>query len=175
MDLYAQDSWKITPKLTLNIGLRWDATFRFHEKYGHWANFNLDAVDPNLGIKGAIEYANSFEKNQDWHNFGPQVGIAWNPWRKFVFRGSFGITYAPIGIQYFSGVPYAYAPGFHGTNNADAPFRWDNGYPGVFTPGTKDTTPPITQFPVVNINPNALEPGYTDNWNIGVQYEVSKN
>ncbi len=179
MDLYAQDSWKITPKLTLNIGLRWDATFRFHEKYGHWANFNLDAVDPNLGIKGAVEFASSgsdsFEKNQDWHNFGPQVGIAWNPWKRFVFRGSFGITYVPIGIQYFSGVPYAYAPGFHGTNNADAPFQWDNGYPGVFTPGTKDTTPPITQFPVVNINPNALDAGYTDNWNIGVQYEVSKN
>lgn len=177
MDLFAQDSWKITPKLTLNIGLRWDATFRFHEKYGHWANFDLNAIDPALGIKGAIEYArsgrDSFEKNQDWHNFGPQVGIAWNPWKKFVFRGSFGITYAPIGIQYFSGVPYAYAPGFHGTNSAAAPFQWDSGYPGVFTPGTKVTTPPITQFPVVSIDPNALLAGYTDNINVGVQYELT--
>ena len=179
MDLYAQDSWKITPNLTLNIGLRWDATFRFHEKYGHWANFNLDAVDPALGIKGSIEYASSgsdsFEKNQDWHNFGPQVGLAWNPWKKVVFRGSFGITYVPIGIQYFSGVPYAYAPGFHGTNSAAAPFQWDNGYPGVFTAGAKTTTPPITQFPVVTIDPNALLAGYTDNWNLGVQYELAKN
>lgn len=179
MDLYAQDSWKITPKLTLNIGLRWDATFRFHEKYGHWANFDLNATDPALGIKGANVYAqsgsDSFEKNEDWHNFGPQIGVAWNPWKKFVFRGSFGISYVPIGIQYFSGVPYGYAPGFHGTNSAAAPFRWDNGYPGVFTQGTKTTTPPITQFPVVTIDPNALLDGYTDNFNLGVQYEVSKN
>lgn len=68
-------------------------------------------------------------------------------------------------------MPYAYDPGYRGTNAAAAPFKWDNGYPGVFTPGTKSTTPPLAQFPVVNIPPNALTAGYTDNWNIGVQYE----
>ena len=82
MDLFAQDSWKVTPKLTLNIGLRWDATLRLHEKYGHWANFDLNAVDPNLGIPGTVVYASggsdSFEKNEDWHNLGPNIGIAWN-------------------------------------------------------------------------------------------------
>lgn len=179
MDLFAKDSWKITSNLTINIGLRWDATFRFHEKYGHWANFDLNAIDPNLGIKGANVYANggsdSFEKNQDWHNFGPQIALAWNPWKRVVFRGAFNILYAPIGIQYYQGVPYGYAPGFQGTNSAAASFNWDAGYPGVFVPGTKTSTPPITQFPVVNINPNALLAGYTDNWNLGVQYELTKN
>ncbi len=179
MDLFAQDSWKVTSKLTVNLGLRWDATFRFHEKYGHWANFDLNAIDPNLGIKGANVYAtgggDSFEKNEDWHNFGPQIAIAWNPWKRVVFRGSFNILYVPIGIQYWEGVPYAYAPGFRGTNSAAASFNWDAGYPGVFTPGTKTSTPPITQFPVVNIDPNSLQAGYTDNWNLGVQYELTKN
>ena len=176
MNLFAQDNWKVTPKLTMNIGLRWDATFRFHEKYGHWANFDLNAIDPNLGIKGAIVYAkgggDSFEKNEDWHNFGPQIGLAYNPWRKVVLRGSFGILYVPIGIQYYEGVPYGFAPGFRGTNSAGA-FNWDNGYPGVFVPGTKTTTPPITLFPVVTVDPNALLAGYTDNWNLSVQYEIS--
>ena len=179
MDLFVQDSWKLTPKLTVNWGLRWDATFRFHEKYGHWANFDLNATDPNLGIKGAVLYANSgsdsFEKNEDWHNFGPQVGVAWNPWRRVVFRGSFGILYVPIGIQYWEGVPYAFDPGYRGTNAATAPFNWDSGYPGVFTPGTKSSTPPIAQFGIVNVDPNALLAGYTDNWNLGVQYELTKN
>ena len=179
MDLFAQDSWKIRPNLTINVGLRWDATFRYHEKYGHWANFDLNAIDPNLGIKGANVYANggsdSFEKNEDWHNFGPQIAIAWNPWKRVVFRGAFNILYVPIGIQYWEGVPYAYAPGYRGTDAAAAPFNWDAGYPGVFTPGTKTTTPPITQFPVVNVDPNSLLAGYTDNWNFGVQYELSKN
>ena len=179
MDLFVQDRWKLTPKLTINWGLRWDATFRFHEKYGHWANFDLNAIDPNLGIPGSVVYANSgsdsFEKNEDWHNFGPQIGISWNPWRRVVFRGAFSILYVPIGIQYWEGVPYAYDPGYRGTNAAAAPFNWDNGYPGVFTPGTKSSTPPITQFPIVNIDPNALLAGYTDNWNLGVQYELTNN
>ena len=179
MDLFVQDRWKVSPKLTINVGLRWDATFRFHEKYGHWANFDLNAIDPNLGIPGSIEYLNngsgSFEKNEDWHNFGPSIGIAWNPKPRLVLRGSFGITYVPIGIQYFEGVPYGYDPGYRGTNSAAAPFNWDGGYPGVFTPGTKETTPPVTQFPIVNVDPNALRAGYTDNWNFGVQYELSKN
>jgi Carboxypeptidase regulatory-like domain len=177
MDLFAQDNWKVTPKLTMNIGLRWDATFRFHEKYGHWANFDLNAIDPNLGIPGALVYAtgggDSFEKNEDWHNFGPQIGIAYNPWKRLVLRGSFGILYVPIGIQYYQGVPYGFAPGFRGTNASSSPFNWDSGYPGVFVPGAKTTTPPITLFPVVTVDPNALLAGYTDNWNLGVQYELS--
>lgn len=179
MDLFVQDHWKLTPKLTVNLGLRWDATFRFHEKYGHWANFDLNAIDPNLGIPGSVVYANSgsdsFEKNEDWHNFGPQIGIAWNPTKRLVLRGSFGILYVPIGIQYWEGVPYAYDPGYRGTNAASAPFNWDSGYPGVFTPGVKSSTPPITQFPIVNVDPNALRAGYTDNFNFGVQYELTKN
>jgi len=178
MDLFAQDSWKVTPKLTLNLGLRWDATFRLHEKYGHWANFDLTTVDPNLGIPGAVVYANgggdSFETSEDWHNFGPNVGVAWNPWKKFVFRGAFNMLYAPIGIQYWSGIPYGFAPGFQGVDAATTPFNWNSGYPGVFTPGTKSTTMPINILGAT-ISPNSLLAGYTDNWNIGVQYELKKN
>ncbi len=179
MSLFAQDSWKLSPRLTLNLGLRWDATFRLHEKYGNWANFDLNATDPNLGIKGAIVYAqngsSSFETNEDWHNFGPQIGLAWNPWKRVVFRGSFAITYIPIGIQFWEGVPYGFAPGVRGTNSAPGAFNWDNGYPGVFTPGTKSSTPSPSLFPIVSVDPNALEAGYTDNWNLGVQYELGRN
>ncbi len=130
MSLYAQDSYKVTSKLTLSLGLRWDATFRFHEKYGHWANFNETATDPTLGIPGTLQFANSgsnsFETNEDWKNFGPRIGIAYAPWQKWVFRGSFGITYVPIGTQYYHGVPYGFAPGFQGTNNVTTPYQWDS-------------------------------------------------
>lgn len=178
MDLFAQDSWKIAPKLTVNIGLRWDVNFRLHEKYGHWANFDFNTVDPALGIEGALVYAHngsdSFEKNQDWHNFGPTLGIAWNPTRHLVLRAALNITYAPIGIQYWTGTPYGFAPGFRGTNASTAPFNWDSGYPGVFVPGQKTTTMPVNILGAT-ISPDSLEAGYTDNWNIGVQYELKKS
>jgi Carboxypeptidase regulatory-like domain len=177
MSLYAQDDFKVTRKLTLNLGLRWDAAFRLHEKNGNWANFNLTADDPNLGIPGSIQYLNngsgSWETRQDWKNFGPMVGFAYNPWEKVVFRGAFGITYVPIGMQYYEGIPYGFDPALRGTNSAGA-FQWDGGYPGVFTPGTKTTTPAINQFPVVSVDPRALWAGYTDNINVGVQFQLTK-
>jgi hypothetical protein len=177
MSLFVQDDFKVTPKLTLNMGLRWDVNFRLHETNGNWANFDLNAIDPNLGIKGAIQYAkngsDSFEKQQDWKNFGPTIGFAYNPWEKVVVRGAFGILYVPIGMQYYEGVPYGFDPGLRGTNSAGA-FNWDAGYPGQFTPGTKSSTPDISLFPIATVNPRALFTGYTENFNIGVQYQLTK-
>ena len=179
MSLYAQDDFKVNRKLTLNLGLRWDLNFRLHEKYGHWANFDLNAIDPNLGIKGALVYAkngsDSFEKNQDFKNFAPQIGFAYNPWEKVVFRGSVGMLYVPIGIQYWQGIPYAFDPGLRGTNAAPGAFNWDGGYPGVLTPGTKSSTPSPFLFPVVTVNPDTLKTGYSETLNLGVQYELTKS
>jgi hypothetical protein len=177
--LFAQDSYKMTPRLTLNLGLRWNVPLRFHEKYGHWANFDLNTIDPNLGIPGAIVYArnggDSFEKYGDAKNFGPQIGFAYSPRERWVVRGSWGMTFVPIGIQYFSGVPYGFAPGFRGTNMAAGPFRWDQGYPGQFTAGTMTSTPDPSLFPIATVDLHALTAGYTENWNVGAQYGVTKN
>ncbi|MGA7929025.1 MAG: carboxypeptidase regulatory-like domain-containing protein, partial [Candidatus Sulfotelmatobacter sp.] len=105
MALYAQDSYKVRPNLTLNFGLRWNYNFQFHEKNGSWANYDLQAIDPTLGIPGTLVYAkngsDSFEKDEYAANFGPQIGLAYSPWKKVVFRGSFGIVYFPPGVPYF--------------------------------------------------------------------------
>lgn len=179
MSLFAEDSYKVTPRLTLNMGLRWDYTFRFHEKYGHWANFDLNAVDPTYGVPGTLVYAkgggDSFEKNEYATNFGPQIGFAYNPWNKVVFRGSFGIIYNPVGVAYFQGTPNGFAPGFKGTNQVNSPFNWDtSGYPGVFQPGNTGGNP-FTVFPLVSVDPRALRVGYSDAFNLGVQYELTPN
>ncbi|HEY3973461.1 MAG TPA: carboxypeptidase regulatory-like domain-containing protein [Candidatus Sulfotelmatobacter sp.] len=186
MALYAQDSYKVRPNLTLNLGLRWNYNFRFHEKNGSWANYDLHAIDPTLGIPGTLVYAkngsDSFEKNEYAANFGPTIGFAYSPWRKAVFRGSFGIIYFPPGVPYFDGVPNGFAPGFKGTNQVSTPFNWDSGYPGVFQPGNKNSCGGATQptcpeylFPLVSVDPRALRVGYSDAFNFGVQYELTPN
>ncbi|MGP0020276.1 MAG: carboxypeptidase regulatory-like domain-containing protein [Candidatus Sulfotelmatobacter sp.] len=177
MSLFAEDSYKVTRKLTVNMGLRWDYTFRFREKYGHWANFDLNAIDPTYGIPGTLVYAkgggDSFEKNEYATNFGPQIGFAYNPWTKVVFRGSFGIIYNPVGVAYFQGTPNGFAPGFKGTNQVSNPFNWDaSGYPGVYQAGTTGGNP-STVFPLDSVDPRALRVGYSDAFNLGVQYELT--
>jgi hypothetical protein len=178
LSLFAQDSYKVTPKFTLNYGLRWQYVFRYHEKYGHWANFNLNEIDPNLGIPGVLEFAHdggdSFEQREYWTDLGPQIGFAYSPWTKWVFRGSFGILYLPPPEPYFNGVPNGFAPGFKGINQATTPFNWDSGYPGVFQPGSTDVSA-ANLFPLVTVDPHALMGGFSDAFNIGAQYEITPN
>jgi len=176
MSLFAQDSYKITPRLTLSAGLRWQYAWRFHEKYGHWANFDETQIDPNYDYPGKLVYAtgggDSFEKKEYWDGFGPSIGFAYNPKPKWVFRGSFALNLAPPNSPYFNGVPDHFAPGFQGTNSVNTPFNWDGGYPGVFKPGNKNADP-STIFPLVSVDPHALMPGFTDAFNIGLQYELT--
>jgi Carboxypeptidase regulatory-like domain/TonB dependent receptor len=176
MTLFAQDSYKVNPKLTLTAGLRWQYAWRYHEKYGHWANFDLSKIDPTYGYPGTLEFANgggdSFEKDEYWNGFGPQIGFAYAPANKWVLRGSFSLALLPTPGPYFDGVPNAFAPGFQGINSVKAPFNWDSGYPGVFQPGDKNVDP-SSLFPLVSVDPHALMPAYTDTFNIGVQYELT--
>ena len=178
MTLFAQDSYKLSSKLTLTGGLRWQYAWRYHEKYGHWANFDLNQIDPNYGYPGLLEYANgggdSFEKKEYWDGLGPQIGIAYAPANKWVIRGSFSLTLLPTPGPYFNGVPDGFAPGFQGTNTSTAPFDWDSGYPGVFEPGNKNADPNYL-FPLVSVDPHALMPAFTDTMNFGVQYELTPN
>jgi hypothetical protein len=176
MSLFAQDSYKLTPKLTLTAGLRWQYAGRYHEKYGHWANFDLTQIDPKFGYPGVLVYGNgggsSYEKKEYWDGFGPQIGFAYSPIKKWVVRGSFSLALLPPSEPYFSGVPNGYVPGFQGTNQVSAPFNWDAGYPGVFKPGNKGGDP-FSVFPLQAVDPHALMPAFTDTMNLGVQYELT--
>ena len=178
MSLFAQDSYKLNPKLTLTGGLRWQYAWRYHEKYGHWANFDLTQIDPNYGYPGVLTYGNgggsSYEKKEYWDGFGPQLGFAYAPWNKWVIRGSFSLALLPPSEPYFNGVANGYVPGFQGTNQVSTPFNWDGGYPGVFVPGNKGGDP-FTVFPLQAVDPHALMPAFTDTVNLGVQYEFTPN
>ncbi|MPY86858.1 MAG: hypothetical protein GEU99_02955 [Luteitalea sp.] len=181
--LYAQDDFRVTDKLTLNLGLRWEATTPLTEKYGHWANFEYDLVNTRLDIPGALAYAtdgsSSFMGERDWLEFGPRAGLAYRASDKLVIRGAYGILYMPLGLNFWSGVPYGFSPASQGTNQVvprvdRAPaFYWDRGYAGEFVPGSED--PNHVQNPMVRIDPRALEAGRIQQWNAGFELQIAKD
>jgi len=181
--LFAQDDFKVNRKLTLTLDLRWEATGPFTEKYGHWAHFDKTAISPKWGIPGTLVFAkdgkDSFEKQRDWKEFAPHVGVAYQLTPRAVLRGAYGIFFSPIGLNYWSGVPYGFAPGYQGRNEVrQAPglvpaFNWDSGYPGVFVPGSKDPDQILPWH--VTINPRSLFAGYVQQWNLGAEIELTKD
>lgn len=182
ISLFAQDNYKVTPKLTVNLGLRWGYNTRFHEKNGNWANFDQTAISPIYGVPGSLVFAkngsDSFEKNEYDNNYGPSLGIAWQFLPNVVVRASYGLIFNPVGVTFFSGVPDGFAPQL-GTNSANN-FNWTTNsgafnYPGVFTKATSSTDPSfMTPFPV-SVDPRSLRLGYSEAFNFGVQQQLTPN
>jgi len=174
IDLFAQDSYKITPKLTLNPGLRWTYNTRFHEKNGNWANFDPTVVDPQLtsvygaALPGSLVFANggsdSFDKYEYPNNYGPTLGIAYQLLPNVVIHASYGLIFNPVGITFFGGVPDSFSPQL-GSNSANS-FDWDNpsgggNYPGVVKKASLATDPStMLPFPV-ETDPHSLRLGYS--------------
>ncbi|MFB3902418.1 MAG: hypothetical protein ACE15E_03115 [Acidobacteriota bacterium] len=166
---------KLSPKLTLNLGIRWEQTQPLTEKNNVWTNFNPNLTNTALGVKGALEFASpdkrTFEGGKKWTDFSPRFGLAYQMSNKSVIRAGYGIFYSPIGIQYWSGIPhqeygahgFIATDKFNSTGNLPA-FNWNNGYPGNLIKPTKD--PNYLTWGMVAIDENALRPGYTHHYNV---------
>jgi outer membrane receptor protein involved in Fe transport len=102
---YAQDDWKVTPKLTLNLGLRWEYGSPYSEENNYISNFdpvsqtvltlNPHAVAGN-GIT-PVSPGGVYGKtliNPDLGDFSPRVGFAYALTSKTVIRGGYGTSYA---------------------------------------------------------------------------------
>lgn len=112
--LYFQDNWKVSPRLTLNLGLRYEYTSRFRERDNRHASFDLNPGSPTYGTvvlaKDGDHLAETFS-DPDRNNFAPRLGFAWQVTNKTVVRGGGGLFYGGVGY-YAVGQTTAASPPF---------------------------------------------------------------
>ncbi len=101
---FVQDDWKVSPHLTLNLGLRYEVSTPYEDRYNRLqiANFTADTgVNvPGIGeIHGVDQFVTNSKRHSttDWNNFGPRLGFAYQLAPKTVIRGGAGLYY---GINY---------------------------------------------------------------------------
>ena len=172
--LFAQDSWKVTRKLTLDYGLRWDYQTYMKEQYGRMQDAAFSTFDPITGHNGAVVYGASCNC-QFSHNypdaFGPRLGGAYQIDSKTVLRGGIGLQYdveeAPNGVLYSAADYYQVFPSGYGlspmqlsANPANNGLQGGNPYaPGNPYGNAPVVWPNLNQFKYPFPNGGLLSPG----------------
>ncbi len=190
--LFAQDSYKVTPTLTLNYGLRWDVDVPRREAHGDTSNISLSAPNPAAGgLPGALVFAgkgpgrngnvNERWANIWWKDYAPRFGFAWAPSSlqgKFVLRGGYGIlyganTYADFGNDLETG--FQATPTFNSPNGFDPAFNIASGFPGYTPPPNLNPSQinfqgnPATAY----VDPSYGRPAMIQNWSFEIQQQLA--
>ncbi len=187
---FAQDDWRVTPKLSVNLGLRYDLSLPIHEQNDLLANF-----DPAVGLQ-QVGRGIGRPYNTDYNNFGPRIGMAWDLYGngKTVVRAGAGVIYEIPHISVYigqsnlnanglalnpTGLAGAPAPG-GGTivattlspDRHDMSAAWKAGTPvfGDLSPSLA-TCSTDNLCPVFGTTKNLVTP-YVINWNFNVQQEL---
>ncbi len=101
--VYIQDDWHIVPKVTLNLGVRYETQMAPTYRHNTAEYFDPAAVNPISTVVskeylGAMTFVSSGHRgvyDTNWINVAPRIGLSYNPTAKFVVRGGFGIFYPP--------------------------------------------------------------------------------
>ena len=176
--VYAQDDWKATSKLTLNLGLRYEYPQSYRDLYGHQAayyptgpltpgsgsavyliptqseNAPLGPVFPALLAADNITLkysSNPYLIGQDRYNFAPRVGFAYRVTDRLVVRGGYGIFYG--GVE---------STGYYPNLGENFPFEFDSNFPA---PSCSLGNCPSNGF--------TLESGFTNAINAGLLNAIS--
>ncbi len=145
---YAQDDWKVSRKLTLNYGLRYDVFIPRYENRDNLSTFDLNLPNPAAGNRpGAMVFLGDGPgrsglqrlADTDFKAFGPRLGLAYALTPKTVLRSGYGIYYAQgnanAGLRdsLQSSVGFVAQPVFQSLDAGVTPgFNWDGGFPQNF-------------------------------------------
>jgi len=191
-DYYAvffQDSYKVTPTLTLNYGLRWDVDEPNREAHGDTSNISLTTPNPGAGnLPGALVFAGigtgrNGNVNERWANtwmkdLGPRFGFAWAPGflgKQTVLRGGYGILYGAMTYADFGGfnrTGFQANPSVSSIDGFNPAFGLDSGFPAFTPPPNLDPTQLNFTGPQYT-DPSYGRPAMIQNWSFEVQRQLA--
>jgi hypothetical protein len=101
---HAGDTWKMTPKLTVNYGLRWDVFTPFREKFNRFSFFDPVGANPGAGGRpgrlafagdefGSASFGKEFPEETWKKGFAPRFGVAYSWDQKTVIRAGYGVFF----------------------------------------------------------------------------------
>jgi hypothetical protein len=219
---FVQDDWKVSPKLTINVGLRWEFDGMLNDSYGNmtslWpsliATVPVPPTGPTTSGPGLVGYVvprntnpkygppptgvlqvdngSSIASHPPYTNFGPRIGIAWQPTSKgnFVVRAGFGLFYdrvwadsyvhavqqSPpyaVSLDYMLPIPnpYTLQNPFRDLPLGYFPSRWSNLTCQPNGTGCSGATSNLNS----NFLANYIHTPLTRQYNLGIQYEFVRN
>lgn len=185
---YLQDDWRVTRRLTLNLGIRYDIDLPRTDRYNRMNYFDPAVASPYAsaipGLTGGLIFVNGDDRYQfpiDKNNVAPRVGFAYQANDKTVIRGGWGNVYGPSPQQASGTVgPYGYRVETEWVGSLDnglTPYNLlSNPFPGGFPAPTGAAGGLLTGGggPIQAFLRNTVTP-YTMQWNFNVQRQLSGN
>ena len=169
---FVQDDWRVTPNLTLNVGLRWEYFGRPYDRFDRIATFDRSTGQQLLpGQSGTPRSL----MDQDKNNFGPRFGFAWRArgTQDLVVRGAFGVYFSPpIGNDFRSRGfqdPFAFQ-----ANRTYRPANPANPAPEISAEAPLLGANRLTNLTRAGVDRNFRD-AYVQQWNLSIQKLLATN
>jgi hypothetical protein len=169
---FAQDDWRLSTRLTLNLGMRYEYFQPFTELGGHLSNLAIGEGYSSAEVvtaQTAYPYPNSLIR-PDGNNVAPRVGVAFRPWisRRLVFRAGYGIffdssIYPRLVPNLANQPPFAQASTL--LTSPDRVLTLEEGFPEIDPTVARNT---------YAVDPNFRTP-YGQSWNFTVEDEIARD
>ncbi len=158
VDGYAQDEWKATSKLTVNIGVRYEFVTNPNTDLQPLNNI----INPPFGTFVPVPHV--FESNPSTKNWDPRIGLAFDPFKdhKTSIRVGAGIFYDPIEAR-------TYASGYYFNKPYELAFEFFPPFPNPFSTGYSIPSE------IVGVDYNIHDTPHMYQWNFNIQRELFEN
>ena len=188
LGLFVQDSWKVSRRLTIDYGVRYDYQGYPKEQYGRFPNFSPTAPNPSAGGRpGAVIFEGDgpghcncqFAKVYPYA-IGPRLGAAYQIDPKTVLRAGWGVVYSATPTNNQTTTSIAIPSPFTTAAFGEAAMKLSNGIP--VTPSPWPNLDPgqyplagTTTAPKMAVDQNAGRPARQVQWSIGLQRQITSN